>query len=98
MNFAWVGCQQYEICFFSPWSRMIAEDRAKPEGEQLDFVVTLGDYIYAEITNTDPDAEWLDDWRKLEVLRNLDGSARLISSYETGSPQATWSMPTRHWL
>lgn len=86
VNFAWVGCQQYEICFFSPWSRMIAEDRAKPEGEQLDFVVTLGDYIYAEITNTDPDAEWLDDWRKLEVLRNLDGSARLISSYETGSP------------
>lgn len=46
VNLAFASCQNYEQGFFGAWSRMITEDLAKPETDQIQFVLHLGDFIY----------------------------------------------------
>lgn len=46
VNLAFVSCQNYEQGFFGAWSRMINEDRATAEAEQIQLVLHLGDFIY----------------------------------------------------
>lgn len=43
---AFASCQSYEQGYFSNWARMLADDSARPEQEQIDFVLHLGDFIY----------------------------------------------------
>ena len=45
-RFAFVSCQSYEQAFYGAWARMLADDLAAAEEEQIDFVLFLGDFIY----------------------------------------------------
>jgi alkaline phosphatase D len=45
-RFAWVCCQDYVANFFSAYRRMINDDMAADESEQLHFVMHIGDFIY----------------------------------------------------
>jgi len=49
IRFGFVSCQKYESGFYGAWARLVADDEAAPEGEQLDFVLHLGDFIYEVI-------------------------------------------------
>ncbi len=48
---AFVSCQGYEQSYYTAWARMIAEDKAADEGENIDFVLHLGDFIYERSWN-----------------------------------------------
>ena len=43
---AFVCCQSYEQAYYGSWARMLADDKAKSDSEQIDFVLHLGDFIY----------------------------------------------------
>lgn len=43
---AFASCQSYEQGHYANWARMLADDTALPEEEQIDFVLHLGDFIY----------------------------------------------------
>ncbi len=45
-NLAFASCQSYEQGYYSAWARMLEDDKAKADGEQIDFVLHLGDFIY----------------------------------------------------
>ncbi|MFT5333411.1 MAG: alkaline phosphatase D [Halioglobus sp.] len=46
VNLAFVSCQSYEQAFYGAWARMIADDRAASDSQQIQFVLQLGDFIY----------------------------------------------------
>lgn len=46
VNVAFVSCQDYENAHYGSWARMLADDRAAPGSERIDFVLHLGDFIY----------------------------------------------------
>lgn len=49
IRFGFTSCQKYESGFYGAWARLVADDEAAPDGEQLDFVLHLGDFIYEVI-------------------------------------------------
>jgi alkaline phosphatase D len=49
VRFTFVSCQMVAEGACNAYRRMIFEDAAKPRGEQLDFVLHLGDFIYEVI-------------------------------------------------
>ena len=49
VRFAFACCQNYEQGLFTGYRRMIADDTAADEDEQIDFVLHLGDFIYEVI-------------------------------------------------
>lgn len=49
VRFAFVSCQNINIGHATPLRRMLVEDMARPEAEQLQFVLHLGDFIYEMI-------------------------------------------------
>lgn len=69
VNFAFASCQNFEVGYYGAWARMIADDKAKPESEQIDFVLFLGDFIYEVIGDV---PEGIDASRKIPALP--DGS------------------------
>ncbi|HET7499726.1 MAG TPA: alkaline phosphatase D family protein [Kofleriaceae bacterium] len=48
-RFAFVSCQDVTVGACNAWRKMIYEDERRPAGEQLGFVLHLGDFIY-EVT------------------------------------------------
>jgi alkaline phosphatase D len=54
---AFASCQNYEQGYFGAWARMISDDEAAPEAEQIDFVLHLGDFIYERNWNKRPGGE-----------------------------------------
>ena len=46
---ALASCQNYESGFYGAWARMLTDDLAVPEDEQIDFVMHVGDFIYERI-------------------------------------------------
>lgn len=48
VSFAMVSCQHVQLGYMTPYRRMIAEDAERPEEEQIQFVLHLGDFIYEE--------------------------------------------------
>ncbi len=49
VRFAFASCQKYESGFYGAWARLVADDEAASEDQQLDFVLHLGDFIYEVI-------------------------------------------------
>jgi len=52
VNVSFVSCQSFEQAYYGAWARMIEDDRARPEDEQIEFVLHLGDFIYERCWNT----------------------------------------------
>jgi alkaline phosphatase D len=46
IRLAFASCQAYEAGFYGGWRTLVNEDAARPDGEQLDFVLHLGDFVY----------------------------------------------------
>lgn len=81
-RFAWVSCQDYASAFYGAYRRMINEDKAAPEDEQLHFVLHVGDFIYET-----RDAEFMqavtDDLTPV-ALKSADGKPRVIPEFPGG--------------
>ncbi|MET0388522.1 MAG: alkaline phosphatase D family protein [Polyangiales bacterium] len=45
-RFVWASCQDYASNFYGAWRRLLNDDRAASEDEQLHFVLYVGDFIY----------------------------------------------------
>jgi len=46
VHFAFVSCQDENTGYNNAYRRMLYDDRAKPQAEQLEFVLHLGDFCY----------------------------------------------------
>ena len=46
VKLAFASCQSYENAFYGSWARMLEDDAAAPEGDKIQFVLHLGDFIY----------------------------------------------------
>jgi alkaline phosphatase D len=51
VKLAFASCQSYEDAYYGSWARMIADDKAAAEGDGIDFVLHLGDFIYERSWN-----------------------------------------------
>ena len=87
-TFAFVSCQNYEQAFYGAWARMLADDLAAAEDEQIDFVLFLGDFIY-EVRGD----RWDANMQNPTWLKAADGSPREIPPFPNGS--APW--PSTDW-
>ncbi len=89
VRFAFASCQKYESGFYGAWARLVADDEAAPEDEQLDFVLHLGDFIYEVIGDV---PEGVDASRKVPPFP--DGSTPWVPDgtkpYWTAG--ATWAV------
>ncbi|MEM9253927.1 MAG: alkaline phosphatase D family protein [Pseudomonadota bacterium] len=52
INVAFSSCQSYEPGYYGGWARMLSDDLAAAEEDQIDFVLHLGDFIYERAWNT----------------------------------------------
>ncbi len=53
LNLGMLACQSFEQGFYGTLARMIEEDKAAPDSEQLELIIHLGDFIY-EVVGDDP--------------------------------------------
>ena len=72
VNFAFVSCQDINEGKLNAYRRMIYEDERAPAGEQLDFVLHLGDFIY-EVVQYPEEVKTRYDRTIYEVARIPDG-------------------------
>ena len=79
LNFATLACSSYEQGFYGTLKRMIEEDKAKAEEEQIQLVLHLGDFIY-EVVGDDP----RNDNHSPKWLLDADGNPRDIKPYPDG--------------
>jgi alkaline phosphatase D len=72
VNFAFVSCQDINEGKLNAFRRMIYEDERAAAGEQLDFVLHLGDFIY-EVVQYPEEVKTRYDRTIYEVARITDG-------------------------
>jgi alkaline phosphatase D len=72
VNFAFVSCQDVNEGKLNAYRRMMYEDERAPAGEQLDFVLHLGDFIY-EVVEYPDEVKTRYDRTIYEVARIPDG-------------------------
>src|SRR5262249_35213065 len=65
VRFAFVSCQDVTNGALNAYRRMIYEDVRRPRGEQLSFVLHLGDFIYEVVRYPEDSPDGLDRGRKL---------------------------------
>ena len=89
VRFGFVSCQKYESGFYGAWARLIADDEAAPEDEQLDFVLHLGDFIYEVIGDV---PEGVSQTRRISPFP--DGSEPWVpdGTKPWWTPGATWAV------
>lgn len=89
VRFAFTSCQNYERGFYGAWARLVADDQAAAEEEQLDFVLFLGDFIYEVIGDV---PKGVDASRKIAPFP--DGSAPWVpdGTKPYWTPGATWAV------
>lgn len=46
VRLAFASCQAWEAGYYGVWRTLLNEDAAAPQGDRLDFVLHLGDFIY----------------------------------------------------
>jgi alkaline phosphatase D len=74
VNFAFVSCQDVNEGKLNAYRRMIFEDEHAAPGDQLDFVLHLGDFIY-EVVEYPDEVKTRYDRTIYEVVRIPDGGA-----------------------
>lgn len=55
VRMAFVSCQNYEDAYFGAWARMLEDDAAAAQQDQIQFVLHLGDFIYERSYDSRPD-------------------------------------------
>lgn len=82
VNFAFLSCQDENTGYNNAYRRMLYDDRQKPEAEQLDFVLHLGDFVYELV--------WYPEDRKKPYYSR---KIRDIVRYPTGRKIADYHIP-----
>ena len=82
VNFAWVSCQDYGAGYFSAYKQMIDDDKAKPDAEQIRFIVHLGDFIY-ESNGEGYHAPLNENLEPIQIM-NADGTPRAVGQFPSG--------------
>ncbi len=85
VNLAWVSCQDYAAGNYGAYRQLLIEDEARPEADQIHFVVHLGDAIYE--TRDSGFQSALDENMEPIGLRNADGSMRVLGEFPSGGGQ-----------
>jgi alkaline phosphatase D len=83
VKFAFVSCQSANDGALHAYRRMIAEDERAEPGEQLGFVLHLGDFIYEAVWYPDENECGLSGRPLREVVRYAEGEAIPSGSYGT---------------
>lgn len=86
IRLAWVSCQDYAAGKYHGYRQMVEDDMARPEAEQIRFVLHLGDWIY-ETRGDGFQAALDDDFQPITVM-NTDGTPRVISAFPSGGGTA----------
>lgn len=88
VRFAFVSCQGYDDGFYGAWAKLVADDAAKPEDEQLDFVLHLGDFIYEKTgyPQSDPVIDSVLGPDPEKTLMYKDGTPRRVPPMPDGIP------------
>ena len=82
VQFAFVSCQDQNTGYNNAYRRMIYDDRGKPESEQLDFILHLGDFFYEMI------------WYPEDRTKGYYGrKIREVVRYPTGRKIADYHIP-----
>lgn len=89
IRMAWVSCQDYAAGQYHAYRQMVLEDLARPEADQIRFVLHLGDWIYE--TRGDGFQAALDDNFEPISVTNPDGSARTVTAFPSGGGTAAGS-------
>jgi alkaline phosphatase D len=84
-RFAWVSCQDYAANYYSAYRRMLNDDLAAPESEQLHFVLFVGDFIY-ETRNAGFMQAVNDDLERV-MLTSSAGTPRLVPAFPSGGAE-----------
>ncbi|MGS2723916.1 alkaline phosphatase D family protein [Porticoccus sp. GXU_MW_L64] len=79
LNFSSIACSSYEQGFFGTLKRLIEEDKAKPESEQIQLMFHVGDFIY-EVVGDDP----RQDNHSPNWLKDANGNPREITPFPDG--------------
>ncbi|HTJ40606.1 MAG TPA: alkaline phosphatase D family protein [Kofleriaceae bacterium] len=82
VNIAWVSCQDYPAGNYGAYRQMLLDDGARAAGDQVHFVVHLGDVIY-ETVGADF-SKPLDDNFGFVTIKNADGKDRVIPPLPSG--------------
>ena len=83
VNFSFVSCQNANMGPLTPWRRMIFDDLARSAGEQIEFVLHLGDFVYETV--------WLPEDRPQGYF---DRKLRHIVDYPDGERDQDYRSPT----
>src|SRR5689334_1294433 len=73
VQFAFVSCQNVQQGACNAYRRMIFEDERRAEGDQLDFVLHLGDYIYEIIWYPEDRPQGMYSRRLRDIVRYKSG-------------------------
>lgn len=83
IHFASVNCQNREHGFYAAYAHLLNEDLAKPNNQQIRFVLHLGDFIY-ETRNDGLQFPTDVNGNRSEPLQDRFGEARDISPFSEG--------------
>lgn len=86
VRLAWASCQDYGAGHYGAYKVMLDEDLARPEADQIRFVLHLGDFIYE--TRGGGFQVPLDDSFQPITLNNPDGNPRQVSPFPSGGGTA----------
>ena len=82
VTFAFVSCQNHNLGYNNAYRRMMYEDAKAPEGEQLAFVLHLGDFFYELV--------WYPEDKATYYARHV----RDVVRYPNGRKIADYHIPT----
>ncbi len=86
IRMAWVSCQDYAAGQYHSYRQMVQEDMARPEADQIRFVLHLGDFIYE--TRGDGFQAAIDDNFQPITVMNQDGTPRTVAAFPSGGGMA----------
>lgn len=86
VRMAWVSCQDYAAGNYGAYRVLVQEDMARPEADQIRFVLHLGDFIYE--TRGDGFQTALDENLNPITVMNADGTARVVPPFPSGGGMA----------
>jgi alkaline phosphatase D len=82
VRFAWASCQDYTAGVYGAYRRMLNDDDAAPEAEQLRFVLFVGDFIYE--TRGEGFQMALDEALQPVMLVDEHGKPRQLPAFPSG--------------
>jgi alkaline phosphatase D len=79
VRFAWASCQDYSVNFYGAYRQLINDDKAADSGDEIQFVLHVGDFIY-ETRAASYEMAITDDLEHV-MLENADGSPRVVPEF-----------------